>query len=567
MTKKIDVSAGELVRMIKRGDLRLPEMQRRYVWKANQVRDLLDSLYRDYPTGTVLVWETRERPPERDFAVGQDANQSIVTKLLLDGQQRLTSLTSLFNAEPVSVRRRRRPIELLFNLDHPEDISEELTSLEDYEESSLDDGDYLDEEDDEDTIQDKLSKRTFVVHSKALESISTWVKVTDIFNHEMSESKILKKIGLNSDDPLWDKYSDRIRKVKNIEKYPFVMYVIGEDKNYEEVAEIFVRVNSSGTKLRGSDLALAQITAKWKNSLKIFDDYIETCSEKGRALDVGLLARSIVVFATKQCRFKTVASIPLEKLQEGWKKSEKSLDFALNFLQSNAYVESLSLLSSPYFVLPIALFAELKDEDITKEDEVLLKKWLYVAHAKGHYSKGSSESILDSDLRILYKGGGPKDLLDSLEGQFGVLDLSIRDFAGKGIRSSYFSLSYIALKKQEAKDWFSNITIALNHQGKRHSIQYHHIFPKARLVRAGYAKSEINDLANMGFLGGRTNRRISAKNPSEYLSEIVEKQGREALIEQCVPIDPKLWEIENYLDFLTERRSLLLTAIKKNLKL
>ena len=497
--------------MIKKGDLRLPEMQRRYVWKANQVRDLLDSLYRDYPTGTVLVWETREHAPERDFAVGQGENQSIVTKLLLDGQQRLTSLTSLFNAEPISVRRRKRPIEILFNLEHPEDLSEELTSLENYEEEFVDDVNDVDEEEDEDTIQEKLSKRTFVVYSKALASIPTWIKVTDIFNPEMSESKILKKIVINSDNPLWDKYSDRIRKVKNIENYPFVMYVIGEDKSYEEVAEIFVRVNSSGTKLRGSDLALAQITAKWKNSLKTFDDYIEACNEKGRTLDVGLLARSIVVFSTKQCRFKTVGSIPLEKLQDGWEKSKKSLDFALNFLQSNAYIEDLTLLSSPYFVLPIALFAELRNEDITKEDEALLKKWLYIAHTKGHYSKGSNESILDSDLRILYKGGGLKELLNSLENQFGVLDLSTRDFVGKGIRSSYFSLSYIALKKQEAKDWFSNITIALNHQGKRHNIQYHHIFPKARLVKAGYEKSEINDLANMGFLGSRTNRRISGK--------------------------------------------------------
>src|SRR6266446_2252887 len=100
---KIDTTVGNLVAMIRDGELRLPEMQRRYVWPATRVRDLLDSLYRGYPSGTILVWETDQEAPTRDLAVEQQKPAFVTQKLLLDGQQRLTSLAAVMNGEPVSV--------------------------------------------------------------------------------------------------------------------------------------------------------------------------------------------------------------------------------------------------------------------------------------------------------------------------------------------------------------------------------------------------------------------------------------------------------------------------------
>src|SRR6266487_909116 len=117
---KIDTTVGNLVEMIHNGELRLPEMQRRYVWPATRVRDLMDSLYRGYPSGTILVWETDREMPSRDLAVSQDSSPFKGHKLLLDGQQRLTSLSAIVRGEPVTVRSRRRLIELLFNLDLPD---------------------------------------------------------------------------------------------------------------------------------------------------------------------------------------------------------------------------------------------------------------------------------------------------------------------------------------------------------------------------------------------------------------------------------------------------------------
>src|SRR6266404_3418896 len=120
---KAEASVEELVGMIERGELRLPEMQRRYVWKSTRVRDLLDSLYRGYPSGTTLLWESDEGVPLQAFSVAQNDNPFRTTRLLLDGQQRLTSLSAVIRGEPVEVRGRRRPIEILFNLKHPDRLA------------------------------------------------------------------------------------------------------------------------------------------------------------------------------------------------------------------------------------------------------------------------------------------------------------------------------------------------------------------------------------------------------------------------------------------------------------
>ncbi len=119
---KADYKVSDLVGKVERGELRLPEMQREYVWRATRVRDLLDSLYRGYPSGVILAWESDEPIATRDFAVAASEASPVRPLLLLDGQQRLTSLSAVLRGKPVSVRGRSRPVEILFNLDHPDEL-------------------------------------------------------------------------------------------------------------------------------------------------------------------------------------------------------------------------------------------------------------------------------------------------------------------------------------------------------------------------------------------------------------------------------------------------------------
>jgi uncharacterized protein with ParB-like and HNH nuclease domain len=115
-------SVEELVKMVQRRQLRLPAMQRKYVWRGTRVRDLLDSLYRGYPSGTILVWANRDPVPVRDMAIAQNEEHSGDYQLLLDGQQRITSLSAILRGEPLHVKGRKRPLDILFNLDHPDKL-------------------------------------------------------------------------------------------------------------------------------------------------------------------------------------------------------------------------------------------------------------------------------------------------------------------------------------------------------------------------------------------------------------------------------------------------------------
>lgn len=562
---KVDISVRELVDKAKRGELMLPEMQRRYVWPATRVRDLLDSLYRGYPSGTILVWETDEDVETRDLAVGPTQAPTTSQKiLLLDGQQRITSLAATLSGDPVHVRSKNKgkTIDILFNLEHPDGPPVDVMELEE-EDFTADIEDVEEEMVAKRDIQEELKKRAFVVASSALKTNPLWVPVSDIF--KKTESQILRAIDINSDDERWDKYSERLQKVKRIADYQYVMQVLEKSMSYEEVTEIFVRVNSLGIKLRGSDLALAQITSRWKGFMNLIEEFSkEFGDDEDYILETGLPVRMLVVLATKQSRFKTVGRLNAEALEESWKKAARGFQYAINFLRSNAEVDNLRYLSSPFLIIPIAVYAVLNDENLSPDEEKKLLKWFYTAHMRGHYSMGSSESILDADLSILFKGGSLDDLLNQLRLHVKKFEVDTDDLMSKGIRSPFFSMLYFVFRKNGAKDWFTGLKLSDGHMGKSHLIQYHHIFPKSLLYDAKYEKKDVNEMANMAFIGGKTNRSILNKKPEIYFEqEVIAKRGEEALSSQLISLDRSLWAIEKFPEFLAWRRQAIADAINK----
>ncbi len=570
--RKTDTTVKELVGWISSGELQLPEMQRRYVWRAPRVRDLLDSMYRGYPSGSILVWESEKAVPTQEFAVTQSESPFKGHKLLLDGQQRLTSLSAVLRGEPVRVRGRRKPIEILFNLEHPDGLWE-FTEVDADQESILesnDEGDEIDADDEDDAqreelnLQERINKLTFVVSSKSLAALPNWVPVSEVFRSD-SDSQFLKRAGVTGfEDPRYERYSARLQRLRSIRNYPYVMQVLERDLGYEEVAEIFVRVNSLGVKLRGSDLALAQITARWRDLLTQLEAYQEECEDRWFSFDLGLLVRTMVVFASQQSRFRTVGNLPIANLRRGWEQAKEGLDFTINFLKSNADIEDESLLSSPFLFIPIAVFSQIRKGRLSAKDERQLLYWLHLANARGRYSRGSSETLLDSDLGHLFKGASPEQLIQNVHQQFGRLMFDASELVGRNPQSPLFPLMFLALKAQGAKDWYSGLSISLTHQGRLHFIQYHHIFPKAAL-RGRVSTRDINDVANMAFISGRTNRNLGSKEPAKYLPLIIKERGEVALTSQAVPLDPSLHKIENYLKFLEVRRDLLTKAVNDHI--
>lgn len=561
---KAEASVEELVSMIERGELRLPEMQRQYVWRSTRVRDLLDSLYRGYPSGAILLWETDEAVPLQDFAVSQSTNPYQSTRLLLDGQQRLTSLSAVIRGEPVSVRGRRRPIDLLFNLEHPDQLAvvTEVEENGDDEDDADDDSELIGDETDstEDELLKRFNKMTFVVATRKLEQLPHWVKVSEVFKTD-NDAPFLKRAGISGfDDPRYEKYSQRLARLRGIRKYVYRMDVLERTLSYDEVTEIFVRVNSLGAKLRSSDLALAQITAKWRHSLQTFQDFQKACAKTGFDLDLGLHLKNLMAFATGQSRFQIVGSLNVEKLQKAWKEACEGMEFALNFLRSNLGIDSPALLSSPFLLVVLAYFGHSRNYALSNDEARQLRYWALMANAKGRFSRGSSETILDQDLASIRQGGAVSELIDRLRLQFGRLDITAEELEGRNQRSALFKTMFLAFRAAGTKDWRSHLAIALDHSGVQHRLQFHHIFPKA-VLKTSFTAREADDIANLAFIGGKTNRAISDKAPAVYLPPLVDQLGEPAFAAQCIPVEASLLEVESYKAFLLERRKRIATAL------
>jgi hypothetical protein len=559
---KAEATVEELVSKIERGELRLPEMQRRYVWRSSRVRDLLDSLYRGYPSGAILIWETDEVVPQQAFAVDQQSNPYAKTQLLLDGQQRLTSLSAVIRGKPVQVNGRVRPIELLFNLEHP-DALPFVTEVDDNNidapEYSDDGEEPIDEEADatEDELQKRFDKMTFVVSTRKLEQLSHWVKVSEVFAGTHDNNTFLKRAGVTSlDDPRAERYTQRLNRLKEIRKYIYRMDVLERSLSYDEVTEIFVRVNSLGAKLRSSDLALAQITAKWRGSLSIFQAFQADCVKDGFELDLGLHLKNLVAHATGQSRFLTVSNLTLEALESGWDDGCRGMEFAINFLRSNAGITSPALLASPFLLISLGFYGAQRSYKLSAAEERGLRRWVLLANAKGRYSRGSSETLLDQDLKILRDGGGFQELLDRLCTQVGRLDVTPEELEGRNQRSALFKTMFLAFQAADARDWHSNLVIALSHVGNAHQLQFHHIFPKA-VLKSTATTRETDDIANLAFISGKANRKISAKEPALYFPEVQKANGDQPFESQCIPTAPNLLTVERYKAFLAERRRLI----------
>jgi hypothetical protein len=313
--------------------------------------------------------------------------------------------------------------------------------------------------------------------------------------------------------------------------------------------------------LRSSDLALAKITAKWQHSLQIFLDFQSECAKTtGFNLDLGVYLKNLMVFATGQSRFQTVGNLGVETLQKAWKESCEGMCFALNFMRTNVGIDSPALLSSPFFLIALAYLGHVRNYALSNEEARLLRYWTLLANAKGRFSRGSTDTILTQDIVTISKGSTVADMIERLRLQFGRLDITPEELEGRNQSSALFKTMFLAFRAAGAEDWSSKLGIALGHSGTQHRLQFHHIFPKD-VLKNRYTSREINDIANLAFIGGKTNKVIGKKAPVEYLPPLIAQLGEASLAAQSIPMDAALLEIDNYKAFLTERRKQIATVL------
>lgn len=585
---------GTLKDMFLNKELLLPEMQRKYVWRSTQVRDLVDSVYRDYPSGSILIWETENIPEIKSHPFKETEQQPIGKRLLLlDGQQRITSLTSVLEGIPVRVKEgtriKEKFIDIYFNVDHPEEdgkISEETPRFEvgDLVEAKWEDGKFYpgkireigskryyiiyDESGEgwsdeiRDLAEESKKELYFQIKNKKIENKTNWISVTKLFKEGVGS--ILRDLKIGPEHPNFDKYNQRLNQLySRKENYFYPIHII-RGKSYTEVTQIFIRVNSSGTRLRSSDLALAQITSVWLGSMKLFEEFVDECIKKDFYLDENFLARCLISIATKQAKFDKMSKISLVELKNTWNLTKKGIQNTINFLKNNAFVDSSALLPSQSLLVPLVYYSSKKELCATPESEKGFLSWFYNAAIWGRYS-ASMETRLSEDLLTLSSENPWKALTENIWELVGKdRKISVDDFRNKGVSNPLFFIMYILVRKNQARDLETGNIINYSNFGKNNEIEFDHIFPRSKLnsflkdLDNSQRKKIINEITNIAFMTKKGNIIKTNEDPISYFPKVYEKHGGDDyFIRQQIPYDTYLLNYEKYHEFLNVRAEIL----------
>lgn len=514
-----DREIQSLINDIRDGKLLLPEMQRGYVWKSPQVRTLFDSLYRGYPSGQLLVWETDDLPYNKHVSVHGVQTGENRPQLLLDGQQRLTSLSAIMLGRDLVVQDNTRPIDIVFNI-------------------------YTEQ---------------FAVAGPRQNGEVGWISLARLFTQ--GQIDILRELNLSFSDPEASNILERLKQLENIRTYKYRVNVL-ERLSYEEVTDIFVRINSGGTVLSNADLALAQISSRWRGVTEAIDNYQQDVKRRYNLwIDSSSLLRTLSLFLTGQSGLSFFfrgdrQKIAVDDLKQGWERVIKNMNLALHFLAENCRIDRLWMMPTNYIFVTLAGFFDRFGDNISEKRIRDLQRWVYMALIWSRYS-GSSETALDQDFTALSKEDPIAVMIQNIENKSGRRQVTERELREQRKNSPFMVMNYVLARYANAQDWFNGIAI-----GGSQSLEFHHIFPKAVLKSTYQLRKDsriVDQVANLAFLSKRANLKIGAQSPGDYLEKI--EPGR--LKDQSIPQSPELWTLAQFDSFVLERRQMLANGINK----
>ncbi|MGO8374637.1 DUF262 domain-containing protein [Rhizobium ruizarguesonis] len=496
------------------GHMALPEFQRGYVWNTEQVRGLFASLYRRHPVGGLLVWATESKAANHR---GDGQLASGVVKLLLDGQQRITSLYGVARGKPPAFfdGNARAFTGLYFNL-----ASE---SFEFYQPLKMS-GDPL------------------------------WIDVSGLMKsgHD-GVGQIMTSVGPT---PLAEYYGRLSRLLGILEINLHEEEVTGPDKTLDVVVDIFNKVNSGGTKLSKGDLALAKICAEWPDARTEMKEKLKAWNKAGYDFNLDWLLRSINTVLTGEAKFLYLHNQSAGDIQDGLKRATKRIETCLNLISGRLGLDHTRVFFGRFAVPVIVRYLDQKGEALNEVERDKLLFWFAQAGMWGRYS-GSTESFLDKDLEALEgPDGGLDKLLEQLRLWHGGLRVEKGHFTGWSLGARFYPVLYMLTRMGGAKDWGTGIELKSGLLGKMNALEVHHIFPKAQLYKRSVQRSQVNAIANFCFLTKDTNLNIRDTLPEVYFPQ-VEAKHPGALASQWIPMDESLWKIDRYADFLEARKELL----------
>ena len=509
----------------------VPAFQREYVWNRDDAKSLIDSLIKGYPTGTMLTWETSS-PPELKGHKYNPAQGAV--KLILDGQQRITTLYMLIQGEiPPYYTKPEIANDVRGLYVHVRDLK-----LSYYQQVQMRDDPY-------------------------------WKDITEIFKGEIHMSTLrpqLREKGIELGVEEEARIEDNLGKIAMILKRDFLEQEVPGHATIRDAIDIFYKVNAGGIALTDAELALAQISGYWPQARKSFKNKLSEMAQNDFVLKL-----DFIVYALLGCLYHAGKDLKKlhsdgnkEKMQEVWEiLNSEVLDYVANFLRDHAYVDHTDEINSIYALIPIIVFFYDKRGQKTIPEEQLKRivKWFYYSQIRSRYT-GQMQNKLNNDLLLIKSEKRPFEaLLARIAEEERALKIAPSEFEHRRVVHPLFGLMRWYFKSLDAQCFTTGLSIRPK-IGAKYQLENDHIFPSKRLRDAGYTKNNrtkfalAQELTNRAILTQKANRNKSASSPREYLSEI-KKQHPGALEKQCIPLDEDLWDIDRYEEFLSARRELL----------
>ena len=584
-------SVENIISSIKAGDIAIPEIQRPFVWDATKVRDLMDSLYKGFPVGYIIVWKNP------DIRL-KDGKISYGKKILIDGQQRITAIqAAIVGQEVVDASYKKKRITIAFN----------------------------------------PIEETFEVCNPAIRKNIRWISdIADVFDVGFDAWEFVNQYC--EANGITGKQSDinkTIMKLMAIKGINLGVTELSQSLTIDEVTDIFIRINSQGVVLSQADFAMSKISSDDKyggsiirkmidyfchfmrrpsdseaiiandndfvsspalNKIKWIaeeqdDVYVPSYTDvlrvsfthkfrRGKIADlVSLLSGRN--FETRE-NLESIAQESFAKLREGVEAFVNKTNFQryLMIVKSLGIVDASMVRSQNVLNFGYILYLSLKEQNFKPAKiESLVRRWIVLTILIGRYS-GSAESVIDYDIKR-FTEQNPEDFVKNMEeGELSDafwntvlvqrLDTSVSS-------SPYFLVFLMAQVKRGARGFLSsqiNVQSLIEQRG-----DIHHLFPKKYLQKNGVNnRKDYNQIANYVYTQSEINIKIKDTAPRDYMSNMKSQisgagsyygninnaEDLDAnLSENCIPKDIVEMDVSNYNEFLSERRIMMAQYIKE----
>jgi hypothetical protein len=579
-----------LLSIIKSGDIAIPEMQRPFVWDATKVRDLMDSLYKGFPIGYIIVWQN----PKVKL---KDGTTAIGKKVLIDGQQRITAMAAaIVGQEVMDEHYKWKRIAIGFN-----------------------------------PLEEK-----FEVFNNAIAKSSKWIPdIAPILEPTFDTFSFVEKYC--QDNEIADKkpfINNIINKLRGIQNNSLGVITLAEDLDIDSVTNIFIRINSKGVVLSQADFAMSKISSNEeyagnitrktidyfchllesptdikdiKNNDTVFSMLPEFSAIKWAASKSELVYKTSYIdilrvaftYKFKRGKLSDLVSLlsgrdfetrdyKIEIAEESFKQLHEAVLQAVNQTNYERYlmivhscgivrkslVRSQNVLNFGY-----ALYLALRERNIdSNKIEQIVRKWIVLTILTGRYS-GSPESYFDYDIKRFFSYEDPMEYLKiteagELSDAFWNVNL-VQRLDTSVASSPYFNMFLVAQVKAHDKGFLStqvDIESMLQNRG-----DIHHLFPKNYLTKHNIPQAQYNQIANYVLLQQEINIKIGDEAPCIYMGKVIKqcetKQPvyggiieldvlKENLAQNCIPEGFECMDINNYQEFLNARRLLMAHKIR-----